>query len=150
MTNEQIQELLFKYVEVILKCEGIINKYYGLSGIPYLNKDKIPKSNKLKLDEVQLEYNFHGIGCTFILGPIELDYSIYVDRENYIVVSPWGFTNFVNTFLRLEVDYTEAQISEWLEILNDKRIIKKIFPEYLVYEISFKWFYAFNNDNVSN
>jgi len=93
----------------------------------------------------QLEYNFHGIGCTFILGPIELDYDIYIDRENYIVVSPWGFSLFVNTFLKLEENYTEAQITDWLEMLNDKKIIKKIYNEYFVYEVDLKWYYAYKN-----
>ena len=42
MTNEHIQKLLHNYVNVILKCENIIEKRYGLESIPYMNKDKIP------------------------------------------------------------------------------------------------------------
>jgi hypothetical protein len=150
MTDEQMQELLLTYVDVILKCENGIKETYRLESIPYLNKDRIPKSNKLLVEGVQLEYNFHGSGCTFIYGSIELDYDIYIDREDYIVVSLWGFTIFVNSFLKPETNYSELQILEWLEILNAQKKINKIYEEYFVYEVSLSWYNAYKRgSNVS-
>jgi hypothetical protein len=145
MTDEQKQELLYNYIGMVLKCEGLLMKNYNLESIPYLNKRSIPKSSKLLLDGVELEYNFHGSGCSFILGSIELDYDIYVDRENYIVISPWGFMLFINSFLKPVTNYTEEQIAEWLETLNSKGIINKIYQEYFVYEVSFTWYKAFKS-----
>jgi len=145
MIDMQTQEFLYNYVDVILKCERGIMENYDLDSIPYLNQGRIPKRNKFLLDGIDLEYNFHGSGCTFILGSVELDYCIYIDREDYIVVSPWGFTCFVNTFLKSDVIYTEAQIAEWLEGFNNLAIINKIYDEYLVYEISLTWYKAFKS-----
>jgi hypothetical protein len=125
--------------------KNIIEKWYSLNSIPYLNKDKIPKAGKLENDGIHLEYKFHGSGCTFILDSIELDYSIYADQENYIVVSPWGFTCFVNTYLNTNTSYTEAQVAEWLELLNFKDVINKIYEGYFVYEVSFAWYKAFRS-----
>lgn len=142
MTNIQIEEILFKFISVILQCENLIGKEYNLKGIPYLNKDKIPKTGKIQGVEAQLEYRFHGSGCTFNLGSIELDYSIYIDRENYITISPWGFSCFVNTYTKIEIPYTEAQVLEWLEMLNAQKLISKIQEGYFVYEVSFEWYKA--------
>lgn len=146
MTNNHIEDILFKFTEVILLCENIIEKEYGLNSIPYLNQKKIPRTAKLQHGEVQLEYRFHGSGCALSVGKIELDYCIYPDRENYIVVSPWGLYCFINTYLKTENAYTETQVAEWLNMLNAKKIIHKIYEGYLVYEISFEWYNEFKTD----
>lgn len=149
MINElKIQELLFTYVDLILVCEGHIKKAYNLQSIPYLNKDKIPKREHLQFDNETLEYDFHGSGCTFKFGPIEINYDIYLDRENYIVTSAYKFTTFINSYLDSDSKITESQISIMLKKLEDKRIINKIYENYFVYEINFEWYNAVKNKKM--
>ena len=140
MTEETIKKTLATYVGLILKCETLLKKNYNLTSIPYLHKGDIPKNGVLQIDNSMLSYNFHGSGCTFMLGNIELSYDVYADRENYIVTSPWKFQQFVNSYLTEKI--TEAQIADYLELFDKKNIVKRVYPDYLVYAINFEWYYV--------
>jgi formate-dependent nitrite reductase cytochrome c552 subunit len=148
MNKEEMQHLLIAYVDLILKCENALRKYYGLDNIPYLETDKFPKKSKISTNELSFEYHFHGSGCTILLEKIELHYDIYVDRSNYLVTSPWKFMKFANGYLQTYNQLTEVQIAEWLKILSDENILKIIYEDYLVYEISFKWYGQQKSRNV--
>jgi hypothetical protein len=138
MNEIQAKELLSTYVDIILKCENCLKDNYNLENIPYLHKGEIPKSGTMQFEGRLLKYNFHGSGCTFELGVIELSYDIYIDRENYIVTSPWKFLQFIKSYLKQASEINEIQIANYLEKFSNEKIVKKVYPDYLVYEINLK------------
>jgi hypothetical protein len=140
MNDSKLEELLFTYVKLILKCEGYLKYKYDLKDIPYKSREKIPQSGQFELEGTQLRFYIHGLSCKFSLGAITIDYDIYLDRKNYIATSPWKLSQFVNSYSKLEEEFTEIQIANFLAKLKDRGVISKILPDYLVYEINFDWY----------
>ena len=88
---------LFKYLERILEFERELTTFFNLSDIAYNEQDKFPKSGIIEFGGKEIGYQFHGNGCTFTDDGIEVGYSIYTDRKNYIATAPFEFMQFINT-----------------------------------------------------
>lgn len=142
--NKSVYIILIKdYVSRILSFEDNLKKEYTLVDHPYNELNKIPKTGVLTSDQGKWNYHFHGIGCIFQQKEVIVRYSIYVIQENYIVTSPYDFQEFINSsgeeYSSLGV--TKEEIVSLFDEISKLGIVKKVFEEYSVYEVSFKWYY---------
>lgn len=142
MTNTKVKDCLYFYVKMIVEFENCLKSTYHLEGVPYHDLGKIPKNGVIQLNKFDCNYRFHGSGCTFNVGSIEVGYDFYINLENYIITSPWKFMRFIESYSDEKV--SEAEVVNKLASLNSQGIVTKVYEEYLVYEVSFSWFYSFN------
>lgn len=143
ITEIEIQRLIFAYVDLILKCENSLREKFNIDGIPYAHQKITSKTGELNINATPLEYNFHGSACTIVFGSIELNYDVYLDRENYIVTSPWKFMRFINSYRQQTTEINESIVTEYLQTLSRSGMISKVYKNYLVYEINFNWYVSF-------
>jgi hypothetical protein len=135
-----IKDCLFDYVKIILQFEEALTDTYNLTENPYRCKSLFfPKTGTVKTADKTFVYRFHGGGCSFEIGGIEVHYNYYIPEPNYIVTEPWKFWRFVATYLPKK-DMTKDVIAGILKKLSDEKILRKMYPDYLVYQIDFSWF----------
>lgn len=130
-------ELLRSYTHHILEFERVLMKQYNLTKLPYISLSEFPRRGILQVGSKTYEYNFHGSGCTFSSGVIEVNYDAYIDRDNYLIASPWKFMTFIKT-LSDNIDLTEEEALKILEKLAKDGFVNKIYDNYSVYEIDTK------------
>lgn len=148
INGAEIEELLFNYLKLILKIERSLNEYFGFTGIPYANQKITSKTGRLIVDGSVLTFNFHAIGCSCQFDSIVLDYDIYLDRNNYVVTSPWQLMRFVNSYQDEPGKIDQTQALQFLTVLSEKGIVSKIFESYLIYSIDFEWYASYMKRQV--
>ena len=144
MTKRDYIILIQDYVSRILNFEANLKDEYSLIDHPYNELKKIPKTNVLTTANGEWSYHFHGIGCIFQQKETIVRYSIYVNQENYIVTSPFDFLEFINS---LDEQYsslgiTMEEVVTAFDEVAEQGMVKKIFDDYFVYEISINWYYS--------
>ena len=142
MTGFEIKTLLSTYVELILKCENILKEKYEIEEIPYANQKKLPKRNEINSRAGLLKYNFHGAGCTFFLSEVELSYDVDLTCKNYLVTSPWKYSQFLNSYLILEDRIKEEEVDSFFLQFEKEGILDRVMSEYWNFRINFDWFYS--------
>lgn len=140
--ENNIQDCLFAYVQIIIRFEKALIDTYHLPDDPYQCQRLFPSSGKVKDATEVIEYKFHGSGCSFSYSDIEVHYDYLIPEADYIITVPWKFWRFVATYLSTkgESDITEDEVADAMERLNDSRAIQKVHPDYLQYQVSFLWF----------
>lgn len=141
------EHYIFRYLNEILEFENELKNVYQLQDIPFNELDKFPKSGLLVLNQKNIEYSYHGNGCTFKYDDIEITYDIYANRVNYIATSPFSIMTYINSYSfkkdHNEKPVTQVEVLKYLDELSILGAVKKIFENYLVYEISLVWYANF-------
>jgi hypothetical protein len=142
MTNNDFIILIRNYVFRILNFEEALKKEYNLTDHPFNVLNKIPKSGILTKENEVWNYKVHGSGCTFHQNEIVVRYSIYSNQDNYIVTSSFDFLEFINSLGEQysKLGITMEQVISLFDEIAKLGIVKKLFEDYSVYEISFKWY----------
>lgn len=142
---EELEQLLYNYLSEIFEFESAITVAYKLDDLPFNMLSRFPQKESIFYKNKKTDYRFHGNGCTLIINGVEIQYSIYTDRVNYIAISPWDFLRFIQTtdYKGLTKSLTQVQTLEYLEKLEKHKVVNKIFQNYHVYEINLKWYKNF-------
>lgn len=136
-----IKDCLFRYVQIILQFEKALIEVYHLHDHPYQSQKLFPRTGTVKSGDDLFDYRFHGSGCSLKFQNLEIHFDYYIVLEDYISTNPWKFTEFIKGYWANKeslpsIDKVEVALIE----LNQSSIIKKTYPDYLVYQISFSWF----------
>ena len=144
----EVREMLFAYARKVIIFEKCLIENYNLLGHPYNEQSKFPKSGHVSLNNEDIEYSFHGRGCTIIWGQVEIGYDVYVTEKNYITVSPWKFLRFIQTFYHNQnsKQLTQRDSLNYLEELRVEDIIYKLNEEFMEYQIRMDWFESHNSE----
>lgn len=134
----KVSEAIFSYTDWIERFEKALMKEYNLKSIPFLNQSIIPRNSSILIDGEIIKFKFHGSGCSLQSEFFDLSYDVYVDRDNYIVTSPWKFMCFINSFFKMSI--TEQDSANWLISASKENIVNRVFEDYLVYEINIEWY----------
>ena len=140
-----VKDCLFAYVDIILKFEKELTDKYNLDDNPYQRQNSFPRRAILESGDGVFDYHFHGGGCSFEHKGFEVHYDYYITLKNYISISPWKFWRFVTTYLEKnkKPEISIEEIAEILEELDKTGVIQKTQPGYLVYQVSFLWYVAY-------
>lgn len=136
---DNLEKLIQNLVEYINTFENAMQQHYSLQGLPYLGiGKKFPKKGSIVSKEILITFNYHGAGCTVNYDSLILDYDVYISDENHIKLSPWKLGQFVNSFLKEDVNID--RISQEMERLSRIGILNKL-PEGLAYyEINLEYY----------
>lgn len=138
----KIHDSLFKLVDLIIWFENGLKTFYHLNDHPYNCQEKIPKSSSIKIQNEVVSYSFHGIGCTFTTNDIEVNYSIYVNEKDYIVISPWGLMQFLNSNSNeLKEKITQKEALEYLEYMEKDGLVKRYLDHHLIFQIDMSLYF---------
>ncbi|WP_442159787.1 DUF6896 domain-containing protein, partial [Rhizobium leguminosarum] len=68
---------------------------YDLPDNPFKCQSLYPRSGSIETRVGYFKYNFHGIGCSFENGNLEVHYDYNIVADNYLTTSPWKFWRFI-------------------------------------------------------
>ena len=141
----ELEKLLFNYLSEIFEFENAIARTYKLGDLPFNMLSHFPMYGSVLYDNKKADYRFHGIGCSLTVNSIEIEFSIYANRANYIALSPWDFLRYIQTVNNniLTKNLTQSQSLQYLELMEKHDVVIKIFENYHVYEINLNWYKNF-------
>lgn len=102
MKNEYefYEQLLFGYVSYIKDFNTYLTKEYGLTDIPYNVAGKaFPKIGSVVINNVKVDYRWHGRGCTLFWGKLEIFFNVDAPSVNQIIITPGGMYCYLQTKL---------------------------------------------------
>jgi hypothetical protein len=143
MTNEAtFKECLFNYVRLILSFEQSLVLKYNLEDNPYSCQSLFPRKGTIDTENGLFEYRFHGSGCSFDNKIYEVHYDYHIVEADYITTVPWKFWRFVVSEQRRRAfkDLTQEDVGVALKELDQAGVLKRLYPEYSVFGISFSWY----------
>lgn len=143
-TIEEVEQILYTYLSEIFAFENAISNIYKLNDLPFNMLSQFPQKGSIFYNDKKTDYQYHGNGCTLVIGGVEIQYSIYADRKNNIAISPWQLLRFIQTvYSESAENITQKQILKYIEELEKQKVVYRIFETYQVYEINLEWYKNF-------
>lgn len=113
MSLIDFETILYFYVDHIKKFNEHLFTEFNLTDIPYNVAGKsFAKDGFVNIDGVDVEYHFHGRGCTLFWNGLHIFFNIDVTSIHQIIVTPGGWHCFLETYLP---DYKEKGYSSIIE-----------------------------------
>lgn len=106
MTDVNKINIVKRYIEQFRSYIKSFNKLlmvtYNLDIEPTYNEARtlFPRSGMILDDGVQIDYLYHGSGCTFTKENVIISYDIDVLHNNEIKISDWKFNEFIRTYTK--------------------------------------------------
>lgn len=96
--NSDIDRVLFNFANHIKRFHHHLVTKYRLTDIPYNVKGReFSRKGIENIDNVDVEYQFHGRGCTLNWGGSEIKYDIDATSVHDILVSGYSIGKFIQT-----------------------------------------------------
>ena len=105
-----IREAVCKFVEYIVSFEKALQKHFEIDTLPYFEAGRgIPRQGMLLVKGIELQFRFHGAGCTFEHEDLVIDYDMDFSSANRIVVSTWKLLRSLNS---LSLEFAKMNLTE--------------------------------------
>lgn len=126
--STDIEKVLFCFTNYVKRFHEHLIAKYQLTDIPYNVKGReFPKKGIEKIDNVVVEYQFHGSGCTLKWGEIEINYDIDPSSAHGTTISSYPIGRFIQTtpeFKHLPyVNYSFDEMQPLLESLEKEGVL---------------------------
>lgn len=93
-----VEREIFLLVNHIKDFHDFLTQAYSLNDIPYNLSGKIfSKKGEVLINDAQVNYHFHGNGCTLVWNNCEIEYAIDVVSRHGIKIGAYGIGKFLNT-----------------------------------------------------
>jgi hypothetical protein len=152
--HSDIEKVLFSFTTYIKRFHEHLVAKYQLTDIPYNVKGReFPKKGIENIDDDDVEYQFHGGGCTFKWGEIEINYDIDASSVHGITISGYPIGKFIQTSPQFKflpyIDYSYAEMQPVLESLEKKGVLMTRKPSDLgSFHINEVWYESYKDGKV--
>lgn len=144
----EIEQFVFEYVSYIKSFNVCLTSKYHLNDIPYNVAGKsFPKKGAILVNNEDVEYRFHGRGCTLFWGKLHIFFNVDATSIHQIIITPGGLQCFLESRIQ---GYNEKGYSDEIEnILNgfEERgvFMKRKLSDLGTYHVNEVWYSAYKN-----
>jgi hypothetical protein len=141
----KMENALFDFARYVKLFHGYLTEKYQLNSHPFDVKGRaFAKSGTEIIDNLPVEYKFHGGGCTLNWGGREIMYNVDVTSVNDIVISSYELVRFIQTDPEYSIPYSFNDARLVLESLEEKGVLMKRKPSDLgSFHIKSDWYEAY-------
>jgi hypothetical protein len=119
----EIEKAIYIMAKDINDFNNCLVKKYNLPDSPYYHSGKLfPKIGLLIINEININYRFHGMGCTFWKDENEYYFNVDSTSPNWLLLSYHGIYNFLNSYLKWD-DKNFTELDLIIEELNKNSIL---------------------------
>ncbi|RFM27940.1 DUF6896 domain-containing protein [Deminuibacter soli] len=160
--NIDFEDIIMQMAVYIKKFHSHLTIKYQLTDIPFFSKGKaFPKKGVEVIDDIMVEYWFHGGGCSLKWGEIEIHYNTDASSKNEICISTYPVRKFIQTNIKFNnseyINYNSEDIERELEVLEKKGVLMTRKPYDLgMFHVNEVWCVmrsnglSFNGENKDN
>jgi len=149
-----IEKVLFSFTHYVKRFHEHLVAKYQLTDIPYnVQGREFPKTGIENIDDVDVEYQFHGGGCTFKWGNIEINYNIDASSVHGITISCYPIEKFIQTAPQFKhlpyANYSYDEMQPVLESLEKKGVLMSRKPSDLgSFHINEVWYDSYKAGKI--
>ena len=121
-----IHEAICRFVEYIVSFEKALQEHFEIDTLPYFKAGRgIPRQGMLLVNGIELQFRFHGAGCTFEYEDLVIDYDMDFSSANRIVVSTWKLLRSLNSLSQefAKMNLTEMRLLDHLRSLENSGLL---------------------------
>lgn len=74
---------IYSYAKLVLEFEMELKIKFDLTSVRWLRIEEFQKVGSVIFRSQEVQYRFHGSGCTFSVGNLEVNYNVYVSEIDY-------------------------------------------------------------------
>jgi hypothetical protein len=98
MDHPDIEKALFGLVTYVKRFHEHLHAKYQLTNIlHHVRQREFPRKGIENIDEVNVEYHFHGLGCTLKWGEMEINYGVDESSVHGITISGYPIEKFTES-----------------------------------------------------
>lgn len=127
-----------EFNHLVSKGEKALRGLYdeNLPPLKAYTKKIIPKHGKAFDGDIEIEYNFHGRGCTIKINSDIIDYDYFGRNFIYEGFGSWKLFKFIkNSGDKYMLLADEEYFFKLIERLEEKDIIRRVRPPYALFQL---------------